>query len=442
MGKIYKDIRKIAQSSLMNKRGSVFNRIQQIKSLLIPIALFFIFFSFYFLFSGQLERSGAFDEFDVLFEMDTPRAIEDMAVPREDHSRTRVHPLYVLMVNPIGATLARLVGDEVLAARILNSALGALGVALAFAFLAGYGRSAFDAAALASLFGVTASQFFISAIPDTISLGVVSLILLYTLFFTALKEKKIRYLPWFLAGLFTLGVTTTNFAQAGILFFIANLNAHSKNRISRSILKSALYGLAVLTAGAVLALLQKAIYPTTALFFLPQSFSGELGYASPLLFEQPRVVLSYLVRTFLLINIAAPAPRFFEIPGLQNPGVTFAASSDYSLIGWAAFMLWAGLMLFCIVKILSKKQNLTFFIGLGLCLAFNFLLHSFYGVTETRIELFLYTGNLTFLVMTPLAEAYLPKWENIFRIMLVVLVVLLSINNYQAMQDIIQVMGR
>ena len=426
----------------MEKSGRVVIRVKEKKLLLIAVFLFLIFFSFYYTTSERLQEAGAFEEFDILFEMDTPRAIEDMAVLREDHSRTRVHPLYVLMVNPVGTTLARLVGDAVLAARIMNSALGALGVALAFTFFTRYGCGAFDAAILASLFGVTTSQFFISAIPDTISLGVVSLILLYTLFLTSLKEKRIRYLAWFLAGLFTLGVTTTNFAQAGILFFITNLNARSNKEIGRAILHSTLYSLAVLVAGVALVLVQKAIYPTTALFFLPQSFTGELGYTSPLIFEQPRVVLSYLARTFLLINIAAPAPRFYEIPGLRNPGVTFAASGDYSLIGWIALMLWVGLMLFSVGKILIKKQNLTFFIGLGICLAFNFLLHSFYGVTETRIELFLYTGNLTFLVLSPLAEDYLSKWENVFRVAQMVLVVMLAINNYQAMQVIIQAMGR
>jgi hypothetical protein len=95
-----------------------------------------------------------------------------------------------------------------------------------------------------------------------------------------------------------------------------------------------------------------------------------------------------------------------------------------------------GLMLFSVVKILIQKKHLLFYIGLGACLAFNFLLHSFYGVTPTRIELFLYSGNLTFLVLTPLAEVWLPKWENVFRVLLVVLVILLAINNYQAMQTI------
>jgi hypothetical protein len=293
---------------------------------------------------------------------------------------------------------------------------------------------------LAALFGVTTSQFFISFIPDTISLGVVSLVLLYTLFFDSLKEGQVRFLPWFLVGLFTLGVTTTNFVQAGILFFIASLNTLDEKKWGRAFLNSVKYGLAVLTAAVTLAVIQKAIYPTTALFFLPQSFAGELGYASPLILEQPRVVVSYLLRTFLLINIAAPAPRFFEIPGLENPGVTFAASNDYSLVGWFALALWVGLMLFSVGKILVQKKHLLFYVGLGACLAFNFLLHSFYGVTPTRIELFLYTGNLTFLVMTPLVEAYLPKWENVFRILLVVLVILLAVNNFQAMQAIIQAM--
>jgi hypothetical protein len=409
--------------------------------LILSVAIFLVFLVCYFLTSGLLEKAGAFNDFDILFEMDTPRTIEDMTVFREDHSRTRVHPLYVLMVNPVGTTLARLVGDEVLAARIINSILGALGVALAFAFFTRYGRGTIDALILAALFGVTTSQFFISSIPDTPSLGVVSLILLYTLFFTSLKEQRVHFLPWFLAGLFTMGVTTTNFVQAGILFFVASLNAVAEKKWAKAFFQSLKYGLVVLGAGATLALVQKAIYQTTELFFLPQTFAGELGYASPLIFEQPRVVLSYLVRTFLLINIAAPAPRFFEIPGLGNPGVTFAASSDYSLVGWIALALWVGLMLFSVGKILIQKKHLLFYVGLGACLAFNFLLHSFYGVTPTRIELFLYNGSLTFLVMTPLVEAYLPKWENVFRFLLVVLVILLAVNNFQAMQTIIQAMA-
>ena len=408
---------------------------------LLTAVIFLVFFLCYFHTSGLLDVAGAFEEFDILFEMDTPRVIEDMTVFREDHSRTRVHPLYVLMVNPVGLSLVRLVGDEVLAARIINSTLGALGVALAFVFFTRYGRKTIDAAHLASLFGVTTSQFFISSIPDTISLGVVSLVLLYTLFFTSLKEQRVRFLPWFLVGLFTLGVTTTNFVQAGILFFIASLNAMDEKKWVGAILQSLKYSLAVLAVGIVLALVQKAIYPTTALFFLPQTFAGELTYASPLVLQQPRVVLSYLVRTFLLINIAAPAPRFFEIPSLENPGVTFAASNDYSLVGWIALAFWIGLMLFSVGKILIKKKHLLFYVGLSACLAFNFLLHSFYGVTENRIELFLYTGNLTFLVMSPLVEAYMPKWENGFRLALVILVILLAVNNFQAMQEIIQAMA-
>ncbi len=408
---------------------------------IVAILLFVAFFSGYLYSSGLLRVTGVFKEFDIFFEMDTPRVVQDITVLHEDHSRTRVHPLFVLMTNPVGTQLAKLAGDEEQAAIIINSALGALGVSLAFGFFMRYGHRLIDAVLLAALFGVTTSQFFISSIPDTISLGVVSLVLLYSLFFVSVKEKRVRFLPWFLVGVFTLGVTTTNFVQAGILFFIATLDTLDIKKWGRTILQSMKYGLAVLAATAALALVQKAFYPTAALFFLPQSFSGELTYASTLVLQQPCVVLSYLVHTFLLINIAAPAPRFFTIPGLEHPGVTFAASNDYSLLGWIALSLWVGLMIFSVGRILLQKKHLLFFVGLGICLAFNFLLHSFYGVMPNRIELFLYTGNLTFLLITPLAEAYLPKWENVFRSVLVVLIVLLAINNFQVMQVIVQAMA-
>lgn len=414
--------------------GKIFNK-------LFILILFISFFLFYFITSGMLQSAGAFDEFDILFEMDTPRAIEDMTVLREDHSRTRVHPLYVLMVNPLGNLLARFTGSGVLAARVINSAVGALGVALAYAFFLRLGRKPLDALILASLFGMTTSQYFLSAIPDTHSLAVVSLVLAYGLFFSALKEKKIHFLKWFVAGLFTLGVTTTNFAQAGILFFIACFNAYDGKKLIRAVLQSALYGLAVLAGAVLLALIQKAMYPTTALFFLPASFAGELDYASPLVLQQTRFVLSHLARTFLLINITAPAPRFFTIPGLENPAVTFAASGNYSFIGWVALAFWVGLLLFNAGKILLRKKRFLFYIGLGACLAFNFLLHAFYGVTPDRIELFLYTGNLTFLVLTPLAEGYLPDREKLFRAALVILTISLAINNYGAMRAIIQAMA-
>lgn len=403
--------------------------------------LFVFFFILYFSISSQLADTGVFEEFDILFEMDTPRVIEDMVVFREDHSRTRVHPLFVLMVNPAGTLLARLVGDEMLAARVINSALGALGVVLAFYFFVRYGRKNSDAAILAALFGTTTSQFFISAIPDTISLAVVSLVLTYSLFFISLKEKKVNFFPWFLVGLFTLGVTTTNFVQTGILFFIATFQSTEDKKLMRSVLRSAIYALAVLAFAVVLSLIQKVIYPTTALFFLPQSFAGELDYASPLIFRQPRVVIVHLIKTFLLINIAAPTPRFFTIHGLSHPGVTFAASHDYSPVGWAAVALWVGLMLLSAMKIIKEKKYLVFFLGLAACLAFNFILHSFYGVTETRIELFLYTGNLTFLVMTPLSEVIIPQEVKLSSAALVLLALLMVLNNFQVLRVIIQAMS-
>ena len=405
------------------------------------ISLFIVFFCLYFIASGFLEKASAFEEFDILFEMDTPRVIEDMTVFREDHSRTRVHPLFVMMVNPLGTLLTRLTQSGILTARILNSVFGAFGVALAFFFFLRYSRETIDALLLASLFGVSTSQLFLSSIPDTISLAVCSLILTYILFYFSLKSKKIYFLWWFLAGMFSLSVTTTNFAQTAICFFIASLNSSSEKKLLKSVWASVKYGVVVLTAAIGLSLIQKVIYPTTDLFFLPQAYEAEFVYASTLIFQRSRYVVVHLIKNFLMSNIAAPAPMIFEIHGLENPGVTFGASHDYSWIGWVVVILWLGLMLFSVLKILLEKKNLPFYLGLAACLLFNFLLHAFYGVTEKRIELFLYTGNLTFLLITPLAEVFLPGREKLTRVVLVLFILLMAINNILVMKTLIQALG-
>ena len=48
-----------------------------------------------------------FELTNALFQLDTPRVIGDMTVPDSDHSRTKVHPLFVILVNPIGSLIAK-----------------------------------------------------------------------------------------------------------------------------------------------------------------------------------------------------------------------------------------------------------------------------------------------------------------------------------------------
>ena len=78
-------------------------------------------FSWYLTLSFRLETTQVFQEYDLLFELDPPRAITDLADYSGDHYRTTVHPIYVLLANPGGSLIRQFTGSEVSAALIANA---------------------------------------------------------------------------------------------------------------------------------------------------------------------------------------------------------------------------------------------------------------------------------------------------------------------------------
>lgn len=405
---------------------------------LICLLLFTIFFSMYLVTSGKLARSGAFIEFDTLFEIDPPRVIEDMARYDGNHARTIVHPLYVLMINPVGLMINFFTGDAELTARIINSALGACAVVLGFLFFLQFGIELLDALVLSLFFGMTTSHFFLSSIPDTASLAICSLIAMYFVFIRSYQMNKMVYHWWFLAGLFTLAVTTTNFAQTVICFFAAKLIINRKKFLP-ALLDCAKFVCVVLLVAAALAWIQKMIYPSSIHFLSLADYGNELNYASPLIFQTPRMVVVHQIKNFLMANVIAPNPFFFSIYGRNNPMLTFGTSHNFNLLGWTAVVMWWGLTLYALWEIFQKRDHLNFYLVLGACLLFNFVLHAFYGVTDNRIELFLYTGNLTFLILTPLIYFVSSRRNKIGRFLLVTLLIITTINNIQVMKTIIDI---
>lgn len=437
------------------------------KALLCGLALFAAFFALYVSSSTALSRTAAFRFDDILFELDTPRVVGDMTMPQASHYRTKVHPLYILLANPWGSMAAKriaskgdataapvriimpdgkkkLIAPEVDAAVRLNSLLGAAGVALAFVFFWLYTKRLSDAALFAFLFGLSASQLVLSTVPDTASLAICSLLVTYILFLRAIQSGRTRLLLWIPAGVFSLGVTTTNLAQTVICFAVADFAARRQRGFRHLAIR--LLGLVggVLAIAAALAWLQRAIYPTSDLFFLPEAYREEMDYASLLVLRSPLPVVVQLFKNFSWINFIAPHPTTYSISWHSLPALTFRSSLDFTPAGIIGSVLWFGLWIALGIGALRRPRtepaapstSRPLVCGLLLCVLFNLMLHSIYGVGEKgAIEYFLYTGNFTFLVLTlwaiPLAR---PKWS--FRVPLLALAVCMAINNLHVFNGI------
>ena len=189
-------VRETLQLPVKIKRGFAFFRAflsRNIVFVMLTTLLFTIFYSVYYVTGTSLSKTRAFNETDILFQADVPRVIGDITDFSFNHYRTKVHPLYVLLVNPTGIFLRSLIHSQVNTAVALNAFFGSAGVALGFVFFYLFNKSLADSFILASIFGLTMSHLYTSAVPETYSLAVCSLILTYILFIYSLRNKRLSF---------------------------------------------------------------------------------------------------------------------------------------------------------------------------------------------------------------------------------------------------------
>jgi hypothetical protein len=408
--------------------------------LIVGAALLVGVFAMYAILSNRLASAPGrpFELTNVLFQLDTPRVIGDMTVRDSDHSRTKVHPLYVIMVNPIGALVAkaRFLDPSTAnrtAAIFLNSLFGALSILLAYSLFRRMGGGVATALALALAFALSMSQLFLSIVPETPSLATLSLLATYSLFWSSLNQRRPHHWLWIAAGLFSLGVTTTNFLQTLVCFVASRVSSHEEGkRFKRLVWSTLKYVLVVLFIASVLAVAQKLIYPSSKVFFGPQWYIEERRFLSLLVLAQPLAVARLVLWHFLAANVVGPPPHVFDLAG--NPAVTFSSwPVTFSPLFLATLLAWGGLAIHGIFTKTWRRQP-WFFAAIIACVAINLAIHTFYG--EVEFELFLYTGNFTFLIMLMLLSGYLYQTGRAPRLILAGFVVLLAANNLSVVRRI------
>lgn len=396
-----------------------------------------VFFSVYFILSLSLSKTPAFNLNNILFEIDTQRVITDVTVFDSDHYRTKVHPLFVIFMNPPGELLEIITHNPLLSVIFLNSLLGAFGVALFFIFINQILKNRWTCVLITILFGVSASHLISSIIPNTSSLSICSLLTTYILLGITLRRKKLDLFPWILAGIFTLGVTTTNFMQTLICFSICVFIIYKHRGFLLGFIKIVYFSISVIGISAILAVLQKAIYPTSVLFFLPEAYEEEITYASFLIFQSPSPVLWQLFRHFFYVNFIAPYPSVFSLEGHSLPGITFTSPEKFGFFGISGLVFWFSTWLTIVYFLIKQYRKKIFLsneskyavIAMTLSLLFNLILHCFYGVGERgKIEYFLYTGNFSFLILGIAGITSLVP-DKIFNGLLLCTILLTFINN-------------
>ena len=374
------------------------------KSLVINVSLLIIFWALYAALGLALASTTVFNYMDVLFGTDVERVVYDLTALGSDHSYTTMHPLFVLFFNPIGFLLAAVLSSKIKAAVLINSFFGGLCVVAAHAFFRKAGLKKFHAVAFSVALGLSSAHLFFGSVPETWIFTAFSLIVLFLV--SVFRPGRLAYfVP---AGVFSLGILPTNFFQGLIVYFSS---LWGRSGFGVTLKKLAAFAASVLLVGAALSYLQKALYPSSRLFFLPGSWGDSLTWYLWRLGEPAEVVFRALrlIGYYFLFNIFAPA---FDVRAATSgkalipdiPYVSFDIGS-VDVLFFACSAIWLALVisaLYAYVRWFRHRPPILD--GLVLCGVFNFILFTYYGSRE----LFLYTPAWTFLVLAWLALSLQP----------------------------------
>jgi hypothetical protein len=368
----------------------------------LTVTLFLLFVLsyclYYYIGSSLTHRMRIQDE---LFQMDTPRAVAYLTNPHQELDRVQLHPLYVLFLGPAGFTLT-LAHESFREAAVMVTALKAAAAnimaCVALRLILGRDRTRL-CIVLTGLFAVSMSQMILGAVPDSASDNF-GTSFLYMVFAYSVVRQKLHFWPWLLAGVFALGFVITNFAQALICYSLLAVTIYG---IKRAHLAIATYALGVSAVVVGLVAIQGLIYDTGSMLQLISSIPDERARATLDAWNEPSRFVYGLFENFLVINVVGQVPNDLVVEQSELRA-TFTGDTRFLDSGKVALVLWLSTLVLALRNISSlSREKKLFVLGLSLCFLGNLVLHFFYAGARGSPEYFLYTGNITCLLLLMVA---------------------------------------
>lgn len=164
------------------------------------------------------------NNFNLLFDSDTKRVIGDIIEIATDHSRISVHPLFLILVQPIALVLKGLVFDKMLTLVILSSIITSLSVLYIYKSLQIIKESKINIL-LSILYLFTFSNIIFTSGIELYNYATLFLIMIFYYVIKKLKENKpLDNKILIILGILLFAITVTNFIVFFIILFFLLIN--------------------------------------------------------------------------------------------------------------------------------------------------------------------------------------------------------------------------
>jgi hypothetical protein len=342
---------------------------------------------------------------DIWFQADTPRVLVNLLDPTSDHYRSSVHPIFGILLTPWVSALGQLGQSPLLSAKAViavtaGASAGAVWFALRLAGIAQVSAALYTAVFLASASFLHWYSVVEVAAFNGLSICVVLLVLAL--------GRSAGLAAWVLASGLSLGITITNWTAALAATVV-------RWPLRRSLAVSAI----ALGLVFVLALAQKAIYPTSELFFDVRLLARERQYVaratSPL--ESLRSLIVYTQIT--------PAPTVERRPDRSVVSNQGQAPETAGILGVLAILAWIGSLACGLAAALRVPNVRPLAAGLLLMIGAQLALGAVYGDIA-----FLYAANLSPMLVMLAGLSALTPWRHVGAALAVVVILAGGISNH------------
>ena len=384
-----------------------------------PETLLFIFSFFYLLVLG-LTLSYNLDfsnNYGLLFDSDTARVIMDATITNANHYRIDVHPLFLILIQPIVLLLSGIIMNKMLSIVILSALASSLSVLFIYKILNLIKKDNKTNIIISLIYLFSFSNIIYTSGIETYNFA--SLFLIILIYFV-LKNKELdnyKYLLLVALGVLSLGFTITNFVVFLIILFMLFINKKISLKGSIKIVFITVLCLFGLN------LVQKVIWPNTPIVFRNSIKSEVSTYTKEIGIKN--VIKNDYYNLLIGSNINLKM-SYGDIYNNRNVIIDFINTNIFNILVISILYI-----LSIVLIIRNYKKNKFINISLLLILLFNTILHIVYGNDST----FLYSLHFLYPIILLIGinlnlekNNKLKKYINIFLIVFLIIQVLT--NNY------------
>ncbi|MBP3841470.1 MAG: haloacid dehalogenase-like hydrolase [Bacilli bacterium] len=370
------------------------------------------------------------DNLNLLFDSDVKRVYGDAAMYFESHYRTIVHPLFVILIQPIISVLTGFTKNNIISYITISSVATSISVLYIYKILNKIKKDNKQNIILSLIYLFSFANIIFTSIMEVYNIAALFLIITWYYYINRRDSLNSKYSYAFLIilGALNTGITITNVV---IYFIILGVLFISKKMKFKNIIK------VIMLTGILVVLLNgvQHLFWRSSPFILNNTIKEEKQYAQRINIDSAKnVINNNLFNSFISSKTKIRITKNTLYSG-DNYVIDFCKQNITNTI---LLTLFYSLIIFLMIRNFKKELYLN--IGLSLALLFNIGLHLIYGNSSN----FLYSLHFNYLVILLLGINLLKennkkicKFSNIYLLVFLLIEIIVNFINLKGVIGLI-----